>query len=434
MTLEIRKDLCADGLFKIVKEYLGKIEDHRKGEVTIPLVDSLMCGFAMFSLKDPSLLSFIERAAQNENLKTIYHIGTVPSDTRMREINDEVDPFDLSKVFRALFRVAQRGKVLEKLEFYDGYYLASGDGTGYFSSHQVHCKNCLEKTNSRTGEVTYYHQMYCISLVKPGEKAVIPLIPEPIIKQDGNTKNDCERNASKRALERLRREHPHLKIIFVEDGLSSNAPHIRDLIRLNIRFLLIAKEGDHKFLFNRIERNRKLGKVSSVRIETNGVVKLYQFISGVPLNASNRDLRINFLEYWEIDKEEGKTLHFAWVTDIVLKEENVEKIVLAGRSRWKIENETFNTLKNQGYHFEHNYGHGNKNLSVVFAFLMMLAFLVDQIQQLACGLFNAVWSEKKTKRALWEDVRSYFRFVTFPNMEILYRAILNNLQFKYDTS
>ena len=52
----------------------------------------------------------------------------------------------------------------------------------------------------------------------------------------------------------------------------------------------------------------------------------------------------------------------------------------AGRARWKVENETFNTLKNQGYHFEHNYGHGQQHLSVVLAMLMMLAFLLDQVQ------------------------------------------------------
>ena len=61
----------------------------------------------------------------------------------------------------------------------------------------------------------------------------------------------------------------------------------------------------------------------------------------------------------------------------------------AGRARWKIENETFNTLKNQGYCFEHNFGHGEKNLSTVFAFLMMLAFLIDQIQQRCCKLAGA---------------------------------------------
>ena len=79
-----------------------------------------------------------------------------------------------------------------------------------------------------------------------------------------------------------------------------------------------------------------------------------------------------------------------------------------GRARWKIENETFNTLKNQGYNFEHNYGHGEQNLSVVFAMLMMLAFLVDQTQQLCCALFQAVWAKLGSKRLLWERMRALF--------------------------
>ena len=64
------------------------------------------------------------------------------------------------------------------------------------------------------------------------------------------------------------------------------------------------------------------------------------------------------------------------------------KLCAAAEHALKIENETFNTLKNQGYNFEHNYGHGDENLSVVFAMLMMLAFLVDQAQQLACQLLS----------------------------------------------
>ena len=72
-----------------------------------------------------------------------------------------------------------------------------------------------------------------------------------------------------------------------------------------------------------------------------------------------------------------------------------------GRARWKIENETFNTLKNQGYHFEHNYGHGKKSLSVVLAMVMMLAFLVDQTQQLCCPLFQAAWATCKVDPNHW---------------------------------
>ncbi len=110
-----------------------------------------------------------------------------------------------------------------------------------------------------------------------------------------------------------------------------------------------------------------------------------------------------------------------------------------GRARWKIENETFNTLKNQGYHFEHNYGLGEKNLCLVFAMLMMLAFLIDQTQQLSCKLFRAVWTKLKSKRALWERMRSLFKEFAFESMQMLYHAILYGVKFQppiilYDTS
>ena len=86
--------------------------------------------------------------------------------------------------------------------------------------------------------------------------------------------------------------------------------------------------------------------------------------------------------------------------------------------------ETFNTLKNQGYHYEHNYGLGEKNLSLVFVMLMMLAFLTDQVQQLCCPLFHAAWKASGPKRELWENMRSIFRFVPVESMQMLYRVII----------
>ena len=97
----------------------------------------------------------------------------------------------------------------------------------------------------------------------------------------------------------------------------------------------------------------------------------------------------------------------------------------AGRSRWKIENETFNTLKNQGYQFEHNFGHGQQNLSVVLAMLMMLTFLVDQTQQLGCPQFAAAWKKCISKRALWERMREIFHQFEATSMQALYQAVLS---------
>ena len=94
-----------------------------------------------------------------------------------------------------------------------------------------------------------------------------------------------------------------------------------------------------------------------------------------------------------------------------------------GRARWRIENETFNTLKNQGYHFEHNFGHGYQHLSVVFAVLMMLAFLVDQVQQLCCPLFQAVWAKLGSKRRLWEKMRALFYAYALTSMRHLFEAL-----------
>ena len=162
------------------------------------------------------------------NLTTLYGIKTIPSDTYLRERLDELPASRLPGAFTSLMRQSQRGKVLERFSDSDGYYLLSIDGTGYFSSHEIHCEQCCEK-HHRNGDITYYHQMLGVALVHPDHSHVLPLALQPIIKQDGTNKNDCERNAVKRLLKHTRQAHPQMKFIVVEDGLASNGPHIRQL-------------------------------------------------------------------------------------------------------------------------------------------------------------------------------------------------------------
>jgi hypothetical protein len=423
---KVRKHLSADALYGLIREGFGRIPDHRDPKSTIPLPDALMSAFAMFSLKDPSLLAFDQRRS-DANLKALFSIGQIPSDTQMREILDEVDPEHLRDSFGDVFRQLQRGKALEPFEFYAGGYLLSLDGTGYFSSQKVHCASCQEKVHKKTGVVTYEHQMLGAVIVHPHRREVIPLAPEPIHKQDGSTKNDCERNAARRLLRKIRRQHPRLKLIVVEDGLSSNGPHVRDLIACGMHFILGVKPGDHAFLFEQVEAARRKGRSPKLSRKEGDLTLEVSWVYGVPLNESNQDLRVDFLEYDEYDAEGKRRKHFTWITDLHITRRNAWRFARGGRARWKIENETFNTLKNQGYHYEHNYGHGQRHLSVVFALLMMLAFLVDQTQQLCCGLFRAVWEKVGSKRALWDNLRSHFRHFRFRSMRHLYEAILYDL-------
>jgi hypothetical protein len=417
-----RKHLSADALFSCVRSLFATIPDTRRNEAGITLTDVLMAGFAMFSLKCPSLLDFDRQRAEG-NLQTIYGLERVPCDTDMRERLDPVVPDSLRPVFTGVFGRLQRGKALEAMVFFQGYYLLALDGTGYFSSQTIHCSSCLE-TQHRDGSITYAHQLLGAALIHPDRREVIPLMPEAILKQDGSEKNDCERNAAKRLIAKLRREHPHLQVIVTEDGLSSNAPHIETLQAYGCHYILGVKEGDHASLFAQVQAAELTGRVQHYerRDRATGIIHRFRFLNDVPLNASHPERRVNFLEYWEIHPDYVQ--HFSWVTDLRVHHTNVEALMRGGRARWKIENETFNTLKNQGYHFAHNYGHGTQHLSVVLAVLMMLAFLVDQAQQLCCALFRAVAEKCGSKRTLWERLRTLFFAYALTSMRQLLEALL----------
>ena len=425
---QIRKDLNADSLIKLVKNTFADIPDCRRNNATIPLTDALMSGFAIFSLKEKSLLDFTKNQEKHgNNLRSVYGIENDINDTHLREMLDPIDPEHIRPAFKNIFNTLQRAKVLEEFTFLDDHHLLSVDGSGYFSSQKVHCEHCMEKT-SRDGKKTYYHQILGAAIVHPNKREVIPLTPEIIQRQDGNpiaigSKNDCERNAAKRFLEKFRKDHPKLKVIVVEDGLSSNAPHINTLKAHHCRFILGVKPDDHTFLFNEVAQLNTLGKATKLEIEEGTITHKFLFHNDLPLNESNQDVRINFLEYWEINNKTNKIQHFTFVTDFDITNENAYVLMRGGRARWKIENETFNTLKNQGYHFEHNYGHGYQHLSNTFASLMMLAFLVDQALQITCSLFKAALKECGTRTNFWSRVKSAFFELAFDGMNKIYEAI-----------
>jgi hypothetical protein len=287
----------------------------------------------------------------------------------LKERLDEVNPRELRPAFTSIFSALQRGKQLEKFVFLNGKYLLLNDGTGFFSSK----------------------------------------------------KNDCERNAAVRLLRDFRREHPHLPVIVVEDALSANGPHLKLLLELKMSFITVVKPDGNKALFDWVN-GFEWGEDRSKWDGSQGL----RFINRVSLNDTHTELKVNFLEYWEISPNGEVLYHNTWITDMLISQENAYIIARGGRARWHIENETFNTLKNQGYHFEHNFGHGYKHLSTVFAILMMLAFLIDQAEQLSCGLFQAALTKLESKKSrLWREIRGFFNLYIVPSWKVLYQTIIN---------
>ncbi len=419
-------DLSASNLLKQARSSFDEIADQRTNRKSITLPDALMSGFAMFSMKCPSLLQFDEKRKDDvtqHNLKTLYGIQATPSDTQMRSILDEIEFRHLNSSFCALHRSAAQAGVFEQYQFFNGRVLISVDGTGYFSSCATGCPQCCVKKH-RDGREEYYHQLLCASVVHPDYQVVIPLMPEPIMKEDGDNKNDCERNASKRLLKHIGEQYKHLKPIIIEDSLSANGPHLKLLKSLDFSYIIGVKEGDHAYLFDLIQSKMCQGEtIEFEKVDDAGVIHGFRFINGVPLNGSHPDLLVNFLEYWRAD--EGKEVIFSWVTDIELTKDTVSKVMQGGRARWKVENETFNTLKNQGYNLEHNYGHGEKNLSSVFGCLIFMAFLIDQLQAWGCELFKSARQSRRTLISLWRRMIELCASYLIPSWEVLWKAIAN---------
>ena len=418
----VKKYLSADGLLKIVRHGLRREKFKKCKNATYSWEDCIMSGLAIFGFKLPSLLQFEKKKASEpiirRNLRTLYGVTQAPSDTTLRERLDSISPKQLRHGFKQIFTYLQRGKVLEKFKYLDGHYIISIDGTGQYCSKKVHCNNCCEKSH-RDGTTTYYHQMLGAVLIHPDRKEVIPLAPEPIVKSDGETKNDCERNAAKRLLSDLRREHPYLKLLIVEDGLASNFPHLSLIDSLDMSYVIGVKPGDHAYLFDYI-KNENAQLIT--KKDSDGTQHDFHCYKNVPLNEAHHDYRVNVIEYYET-KKTGKKQHFSWVTKLNISPDNVYEIMRAGRSRWKVENETFNTLKNQGYHFEHNYGHGYNNLCSVMTMLMILAFLIDQVQQLCCVVYQKARKHVGTLSSLFEKVRVLIEFGFWDSWLNLYHFI-----------
>lgn len=418
------KKLKFDSVMEFLERQFERFPEHRARNTKYPLAEVVKAGFAMFSLKSPSLLEFKKQTApEQHNLRSIYRIeGEIPCDNQMRVILDGLNPQLIRPLFADLFQLLNRGGVIRQYQFLAGKIVVSVDGVEHFSSSKVHCPNCTTKT-FRNGEISYQHSGLAAVIVHPEKPEVFPLEFEPIVKQDGERKNDCEREAAKRLCGTIKEQHPDLAILLVEDALHANAPHLRQITGYGWSYIINVKPDSHKSLMRQFEGRKQSGQVPSLSAtDATGTEHYFEWSNELWLCASASDVKVNFLLSEERPLN-GTVKRWMWVTNLKLSRRRVRSVMRGGRARWKIENETFNTLKNQGYHFEHNYGQGYQYLASVLALLMMLAFLVDQIQQGYNKLFQAVWKGLGSKSKLWESVRSLFQVLEFATMEELYRHI-----------
>jgi hypothetical protein len=395
------------------------------GKVNYPLHDALMSGFACMFFQDPSLLQLqqrLEEAKHRNNLHTLFGIHETPESTQMRTVIDQVESHHFRPIFPTYLSRLQRGKHLDQFELFPGLHLCPIDGTQYFSSPHIHCQNCLTMTH-QNGTTTYAHKVIQAGIMHPDHRQVIPLMPEEINNRDGGTKQDCEVNAAKRLLPKIRQDYPDLGIVLAGDSLFSQQPFISDVGSANMHDIFVAKPTDHICMMAWIDTYGVSRMQEKHIVDDQGRQHIYTWLHDVPLNGQKDTLRVNYLDYriMACDKDGNERIiyHNSWVTDITITHENVGLLSRAGRCRWKIENECFNTLKNQGYHIEHNYGHGSNHLCFHFYLLTLVAFYVHQVLELTDGLYQSCRQKFGSKTHRWETLRSYSKILIFETWDQL---------------
>lgn len=402
----------------------ARLPDQRTRPNTIyTMRDAAMAAFSVFVMQSPSFLAHqevMQLTKGHSNAASLFGLTRIPSDPQIRNLLDPVPPAELSAPFWEIFGLLEEAGELAAYRSLAGHWLVSLDGTQYFASTKIHCQRC---TVSVHNETEYYaHTAITPVLVAPGEARVIALEPEFIQPQDGHEKQDCEHNAAKRW---LARQAPHLvghRITLLGDDLYCHQPFCEQALGQDLSFIFTCKPDSHATLYTEVELLQQLGAVTqqTQRHWTGQYAELwtYRYVNDVPLRAGPQALKVNWCELTIVRQDSGEQLyHNAFATNHGLTEASVVAVVAAGRARWKIENENNNVLKNQGYHLEHNFGHGEQYLSMILVLLNLLAFLLHTVLDLCDAVYARLRQALRVRKTFFNDLKALTRYLLFENWD-----------------
>lgn len=305
------------------------------------------------------------------------HLSEMPHYDTLNYYLEKLPPEELSQVRRKMVASLVRRKQFYKNRLLGKYWRVVLDGTQLYCFRERHCENCLKSTVvDENGKKTekYYHRVLEAKLLL-GEKLVISLGTEFIENESEDVKKqDCEINAAKRLLGRIKKEYPRMPFCIQGDALYEVEPVME-----------ICRENGWRYLFtHKDSRQQKVAEAYSwiIKEEPNEVRNIGKekgrgrYANDVDVTAGKKET-MNVYEY-RYETPEGKEICFQWVTDIELTKTNLEEMITAGRGRWKIENEGFNAQKNGIYDIEH-LNSRNSNAMKNHYLLTQIADLVMQV-------------------------------------------------------
>lgn len=427
--------LTLDGITQQMRRTFETFLDPRKGKnKSYTMVDAALSAFSVFFTQSPSFLEYqrsLEQSQGNHNARTLFGVHEIPSDNHIRTLLDATPPETLKPAYAFLFNALEQAGVVDAHRSVDGTLLLALDGTEHFSSPAIHCERCSTRRHAN-GQVTYFHSALTPVLVKPGGDKVIALAPEFVTPQDGAAKQDGELTAAKRWLAAHGAAVARLKTTVLGDDLYCHEPFCRLLLDEGLAFILVCKPDSHATTYEWLEHFGRNGAVRTVsrtrwtgrRRETD----TYRYAHAIPLRDADDALEVNWCELVTTDDSSKVLYRNAFATSLALDDGNVAEVVAAGRSRWKIENENNNTLKTKGYHFAHNFGHGQQHLSSLLASLIILAFLTHTVLEWMDDKYRLLRQKLSSRQRLFNDIRTLTSYLCFETWEALMDFMLASFE------
>jgi hypothetical protein len=413
-------------LLSELREVCAGLEDKRQGQACrYTMADIGLAAFSVFFLQSPSFLGHQRALAAGHgrsNCQTLLGMSAIPSDNHIRQMLDGNPPAAFDGLFVKALESVAAADGLSAFQRLDGRLLIALDGTEHFCSRKIGCPRC--STRRRTdGGTEYFHAFLGASVVAPGHTQVLPLPAEFITPQDGAEKQDCERAAAKRWLARHGAGIARFRPVYLGDDLYACQPIVCAFQESGGNFILTCKPGSHQTITEYLtgvdlQEHRQVVVQRGKRI-----THVYRWLTEVPLRGTADAVTVNWFSVEVLNGSGKRTYYNSFITDLPVSADRVAELAACGRARWKIENETFNVLKTNGYNLEHNFGHGKLTLSNLLVTLNLLAFTFHTVANLCVLAWRTAVAARGARYRFFEHLRTITAYIVFPDWQSLLDAI-----------
>ena len=425
-----------DNLKDILHRRIDALPDHRKPgpNTRYRIQDAALGAFGIFFTQSPSFLDsqrHLQQPQGHNNACTLLGVETMPCTNQIRTLLAPLMPSHLDRVSLEVFEGLEQYGSFSSCRVLSDQRLLALDGPQYCSSHTIHCHNCLRRHPAK-GPTLYSQRAIPPVIVCPGRAEVMAWPPEFLRPQDGHDKQDCERVAGKRWMDKHAKHVTPDGVTLLGDELYRNHPLWKFALQHGLHCIFVCKPESHATLYERLAlwqateaikalaTRRKHGRLTEIT--------LYRDMNEVFLRGGPGALAVKWLEITSVHATTGAPLsHNSFLTNHRLSADNVSQVAQAGRGRWKVENDNNNVLKTKGSHLEHTFGHGKQYLAAFLLSLNLWAFLFHTVLQWCDAKYALRRQVLGRRQTFFEDMRALTRSMVFESWHHLMDFMLRGL-------